>query len=227
MTWVRIDDRFNEHPKLAAVGPVGWGIWIAGLAYCNRNLTDGFIPRAIAIGFGGDWTLLVRPEPGDPNPDRELVWTIDRGTGAHGESMDTQWIIDRLVDNDLWNETPGGYLVHDYSDYQPTKAEVLQQRAQKEAAGRAGGIAAARARAMADGTAEGLAKPKQNRTPNPSPYPKDSRNPTPAGAYAREGNGQPQSFMGWRPNMEAIEAQHEADRERAAEQRRKRESEAK
>jgi hypothetical protein len=26
------------------VSPTVWGVWLAGLAYANRNLTDGFIP---------------------------------------------------------------------------------------------------------------------------------------------------------------------------------------
>ena len=45
MPWVRIDDGYADHPKMAAVGPLGQALWLAGLAYCNRYLTDGFIPR--------------------------------------------------------------------------------------------------------------------------------------------------------------------------------------
>lgn len=152
MTWVKIDDHFNEHPKLAAVGPVGWGIWLAGLAYCNRNLTDGFIPRAVAIGFGGDWTVEAAEErDGVPG---YVTWDISRGTGMHGEDMDTSWVIDRLIEYGLWEPVSGGYRVHDYDDYQPTKAEVLAMRAAKAAAGQAGGRAAAKARAKAGAQAE-------------------------------------------------------------------------
>lgn len=163
MPWVRIDDHFNEHPKLAAVGPVGWGIWLAGLAYSNRNLTDGFIPHAVAAGFGGDWEVLLPSE----KPDTDTVWTIDRGTGMHGEGMDTAWVIGVLMEYGLWELAPGGYRIHDYEDYQPTKAEILAQRASKAAAGQAGGRASAQARAKANGAA--LAQAESNPVPKPVP----------------------------------------------------------
>lgn len=47
MTWVRIDDGFYQHPKMVRVGPVGMALQIAALCYCNRNLTDGFIPEEV------------------------------------------------------------------------------------------------------------------------------------------------------------------------------------
>jgi len=47
MTWVRIDDQLTEHPKCAALTPQAWTLWLHGLLYCSRNLTDGAIPEAI------------------------------------------------------------------------------------------------------------------------------------------------------------------------------------
>lgn len=179
MTWVRIDDHFDEHPKLAQVGPIGWGVWLAGLAYCNRNLTDGFIPYSIAEGIGGNWTIRVPDE--NPENDREQLWDIARASGMHGEDMDTEWIIERLIQAGLWEHCYGGYRVHDYDDYQPTKAEVMAQREQKAKAGRAGGLAARRAGAKADatadaqspaiarGTAEVVAESKPVPVPKPTP----------------------------------------------------------
>lgn len=108
---------------MARVGPVGWGVWLAGLAYCNRNLTDGFIPYAIAEGIGGSW--LVRTDADDG---REKVWSIDYGSGMHGERMDTEWVIGLLVEAGLWEVTRGGYAVHDYENYQPSKVAVLEER---------------------------------------------------------------------------------------------------
>lgn len=137
MTWVKIDDAFSEHPKMAAVGPVGWGVWLAGLAYCNRNLTDGFIPRAIADGIGGSWTI-------EEQYDSEVVvWQLERGrmtsdVTGYGRNLDAVWIVGILVQYGLWDEVDGGYRVHDFADYQPTKAEVLAARAKKVKAGRAG-----------------------------------------------------------------------------------------
>lgn len=46
MAWVKLDDAFPEHEKVERVGDrAGW-LFICGLCYCNRNRTDGLIPRA-------------------------------------------------------------------------------------------------------------------------------------------------------------------------------------
>ena len=57
MAWVKIDDHFDEHPKIAQAGPLAVAVWLAGLAYCNRNLTDGFIPWSKAQGLVS-WQFL-------------------------------------------------------------------------------------------------------------------------------------------------------------------------
>lgn len=136
MPWVKVDDHFDEHPKMAAVGPVGWGVWLAGLAYCNRNLTDGFIPRTVAKGIGGEWDVRVPvPESFDEREngirsiqDDEQIWTIDIGSGMHGESITTEWVIGLLVNAGLWVPVKGGYRIHDFEHYQPSKAAVLAER---------------------------------------------------------------------------------------------------
>lgn len=47
MTWANVDDLFPEHPKvLAAGGDAGW-LYICGLCFTNRNLTEGRIPKAV------------------------------------------------------------------------------------------------------------------------------------------------------------------------------------
>lgn len=48
MTWVRLDDGFPDHPKVAAAGPLAAWLYVCGLAYSARLLTDGFIPAAQA-----------------------------------------------------------------------------------------------------------------------------------------------------------------------------------
>ena len=44
MAWVKIDDQFADHPKIIAVGPLAAWLYVCGLTYCGRYLTDGFIP---------------------------------------------------------------------------------------------------------------------------------------------------------------------------------------
>jgi hypothetical protein len=43
MVWVKLDDHFDDDPRIAAVGPAGAGLLAMLLAYSNRNLTDGFL----------------------------------------------------------------------------------------------------------------------------------------------------------------------------------------
>jgi len=143
MPWIRIDDHFDEHPKLAAAGPLAWAMWMAGLAYCNRNLTDGFIPWSKAPSLVS-WEYLDAT-----GPTRIYV-----GTGAmvHEEgAVTSEYVIELLIDVGLWDRVKTGYQVHDFDQYQPTKAVVLAERAKKVAAGQAGGLASAAARATARG----------------------------------------------------------------------------
>lgn len=45
MTWIRIDDHMPEHPKFVGLkGGAAW-LYICGLCYCGRHLTDGRIPK--------------------------------------------------------------------------------------------------------------------------------------------------------------------------------------
>ena len=47
MGWVRLDDNFADHPKVIALGDTAFRLYIEGLCYSNRQLTDGFIPNAV------------------------------------------------------------------------------------------------------------------------------------------------------------------------------------
>ncbi|MGL5824778.1 MAG: hypothetical protein ACRCYU_08170 [Nocardioides sp.] len=105
MGWVRVDDAFYDHPKFAAAGPLGTAQWIAALAWSNRNLTDGHIPTAIAK--------------------RLLDWDDIPGTA----DVNAAWVSQRLIDAGLWHQAEGGYLIHDYGDYQPSASTVRAEQA--------------------------------------------------------------------------------------------------
>lgn len=45
MTWVRIDDGFFDNPTNRALGPAGRDLFVAGLTYCAKGLTDGRIAK--------------------------------------------------------------------------------------------------------------------------------------------------------------------------------------
>jgi hypothetical protein len=125
MPWVRLDDRITEHPKIAEVGPLGLALFVAGLAYCNRNLTDGFIPWAEAEKLLS-WKFL---DTNGRDAERgAVVYTIGISSGMSGDDVTAEFVVTLLVTAGLWDKDDNGYRVHDFSDYQPSKKEVLAAR---------------------------------------------------------------------------------------------------
>jgi hypothetical protein len=123
VAWIRIDDQYDEHPKFAKAGPLGIALWLGGLAYCNRNLTDGFIPWSTARSLV-TWQYL---DP-ESNGDGRKVWTVGVTCGGTGSEVQCDQVIKLLVGAGLWEERDCGYYVHDYPIYQPLKAQVLAER---------------------------------------------------------------------------------------------------
>lgn len=103
--WVKVDDQFPDHPKVAAAGPVASWVFICGLCYCNRMLTDGFIPVEQVHKF----VPHSQERPDDPSR-----------------------LAERLVQVGLWTEDERrgirGYLIHDYLKFQPSRKQVLAER---------------------------------------------------------------------------------------------------
>lgn len=190
MPWIKVDDHYDEHHKFADAGPLGVTLWLAGMAYCNRNLTDGLIPWAVARNLVS-WEWLGEPE-GSKRPVIRTAYSYldDRGEVDY-EDITSQFVIDILVRVGLWTDEGYGYRVHDYSKYQPTKAQVEAERAAKVAAGQAGGRASAQARGQAGSqqrpsNRSSEKQAESNPVPVPVPVPLDSA-PTDVGAEsARE-----------------------------------------
>lgn len=159
MVWVRLDDNISEHPKIAALDDHAFSLFVAGLAYCNRNMTDGFIPSHVGIG-------QLRYSNGNTIP-----------------------AIRQLEEIGLWQEEDGGWRVHDYDDYQPSKAQVEAERAQKKAAGKAGGLARAKARAkqvLGQEPSKSQASAQAESKPVPVPVPVPGKDLEPRDLKARQ-----------------------------------------
>lgn len=45
--WVKLDDDFYVHPKVVMAGPEAAYLYVAGLCFCGKHLTDGVIPKAM------------------------------------------------------------------------------------------------------------------------------------------------------------------------------------
>jgi hypothetical protein len=153
MTWAKIDDQFYLGLKNAAIDRDEQDIYLASLVYCNGQLTDGFIPYA---------TLM-----------QLCVWAkipIEANAQANAQA-----IASRLVEHDFWEYADGGYRVHDFLDWNPSRAEVLALREARSQAGKQGGQrSAAKRQASAQADAKQVLKQTASKTEaksNPVPVP--------------------------------------------------------
>lgn len=51
MPWVRIDENAMDHPKIGALPDGAFRLWVQGLAYCQKHLTDGVMPHHAVSRF--------------------------------------------------------------------------------------------------------------------------------------------------------------------------------
>jgi len=102
MAWARIDDNFYDHPKVIRIwqrNPAALGLHVRAIAYCARHLTDGLIPAAAV----------------------ESLSPLQR---------DREEQIAALVDEQAWywDEGTETFAIHDFLDYNPTKADRDEQK---------------------------------------------------------------------------------------------------
>lgn len=139
MVWAKIDDAILDNPKIARVGVLGFALHVAGIAYCCRNLTDGLIP------FGKvecllDMGSLIQDVLGafeDQGVPAGVVERANDGLFDLGRLM-AEPIAERLAECGLWERTEGGYLVHDFLEYNPSREEHLKDKMSKSDAGKRG-----------------------------------------------------------------------------------------
>lgn len=141
--WARIDDGWLTNPKMAAAGKDGRALWIAGLLFATRELTDGFVPET-ALGL--------------------LCGSADVKKNAV-KNLTTPW---REGASPLWDLVDGGWMMHDYENYQPSGSKVKETREVRAEAGRRGGLASA-AKRQANAQANEEQTPELNPTPFPFP----------------------------------------------------------
>lgn len=54
MAWFKADDQLPFHPKVLAAGNAAMGLWIRAGTWSSSQLTDGFIPNAIASAMANE-----------------------------------------------------------------------------------------------------------------------------------------------------------------------------
>ncbi|HEV2173138.1 MAG TPA: hypothetical protein VGR71_06210 [Nitrospira sp.] len=123
--WTKLDDGILDHPKIAEVGILGFAWFAASLVYANRNLTNGFVPYAVARRLCS-MELFESVEGGQQA--REWQASISSGMlGTDGSEM-VDKIIGALLEANLWEEIDGGYQIHHFLHWNPSRARVLRER---------------------------------------------------------------------------------------------------
>lgn len=124
-TYVRIHDGLPDHPKIAEVGGMAAWLYVSGLCYASRLLTDGIIPARMVARL----TDL---------PDTEaLASRLLEANLWHRAQHDCKDCPQGLGDV---------YVIHDYLDHQRSAAEVRDLSEKRAAAGRSGGKASGETR---------------------------------------------------------------------------------
>lgn len=132
MAWVRIDDQVPRNTKCLKAGPAACWLWVCAIAHCQSQLTEGFVSV-------------------------EALPMI----GVKGASR-AEKLAQVLVGAGLFDRVDGGYLVHDYLEFNGTKDDALARKAK---------LSAARAEAGRLGGLAKVANAKQPVVANPSPLP--------------------------------------------------------
>lgn len=130
MPWVKLSDQRAMHRKLRKAGFAARGLDEAAICQIAADLSDGHISRD----------------------------TVETLAMAHGEKR-WQRLADILVEVGRWEPNGDGWWVHDYLEYNPSRAQWEEELAKKRSAGAKGGRArAANAQALAKAPATASAR---------------------------------------------------------------------
>lgn len=170
MGWIWVSDDFYDHPKFVEVGALGIAFWITGMGYCNRNLTDGLIPKQVASRLADIDGIMLDGGGSD------LC-----GVVINEESEVASQTVSLLLWQGLWHEDghecsrcvqpgPRKYVVHDYLIYQRSREEALDLKEKRSNAGKTGAAARwGKPGAKSDRMANRMANEWQNDAPTPTP----------------------------------------------------------
>ncbi len=182
MAWVRLDDGFADHPKILRAGPLALALQVRAFCYASRHETDGFIP------------LEALPH---------LVNGL--GDALKASAQAKAWAA-AMVESGLWEQSENGYIIHDFLDYNPSKAERKRIRTMKQRAGKKGGILSAQARAQAPALAAADISPSPSPSPNTNTLPGGSLRDTARTVLSFLNERTGKSFRPTDPNLRLIEA---------------------
>jgi hypothetical protein len=100
MTWGKNDDGLHEHDKFRNLSATAIGIWTVTRSWSSQNETDGFIPADI----------------------------VRRKVSQHARGHRSPKVAQELVDAGLWDVGIGGWMIHDFADWNETRAQKQARR---------------------------------------------------------------------------------------------------
>jgi hypothetical protein len=123
MSWVKMDDVASENMKLREAGTDAFALWTAGLGFCNRHLTDGRIEHRLLADV---W----RPVDGRRFDYKAAATRLLEGRLWHHahEPCDSKLCPNNPELASRIQQVPNAYGVHDYFEYQKSRAEILAAR---------------------------------------------------------------------------------------------------
>lgn len=161
MPWLKLDDGFPEHPKVVAAGAEASWFYVCALAYCNRQLTNGVISRAVLPRISGV-----------SQPLRLANKLVSCGLWEH---FDDGFRVHDYLD---WNDSA--------DDVRAKRSAISDVR---RAAGVAGGRRSGESRREAKAKQLASSLPKQNGSPTPTPTPTPTEDPPLSPASGGSKNG--------------------------------------
>ncbi|MEU8275709.1 hypothetical protein ACFYOK_10790 [Microbispora bryophytorum] len=110
MVWLRFDDQFPIHRKVSRLSDAAFRLHVSALFWCARNLTDGVVPEEDL----DDVCARVR------TPERFVTELVKRGLWHEAGQECSSEFCPAPVDD--------GWAIHDYLEFQPSKAKVAKDR---------------------------------------------------------------------------------------------------
>lgn len=105
MPFGRLHEEAAGDSKIHGLSNAAFRMWAMGLIYCQKNLTDGFIPAG-AIHF----------------------WHVRAGSLSKvADELCTSTVPGKAP---LWSKTTDGYQIHDYLQWNDSKVDILKMRAE-------------------------------------------------------------------------------------------------
>ncbi len=102
MTWLKLDDKFMNHPKIAALSDSVFRFHMAALCYCAEYETDGFVSEAVLRSKFDPRSIRSRI--------KVLVETPPSGGAA------------------LWHKCDGGWTINGFLDFNPSREKLERER---------------------------------------------------------------------------------------------------